>query len=242
MAIGTIPSWLDLPNFVQAMREGAATGLAARRQDTDEAQAADKLQLAYESLAEKEHAANELAQYRMTLESDRQQRAADALAQRTQAAEAIQGYREQLLQSKADALNKRTVHFGPNGEIVSADPAGNFTVIRAATKGTLDPISTTEMHEDVKDIHDIDKKLKNVDPTSQEAVDLMEEKYRARAKIAGYRKQLSPADAILRPSTPAAAATPSPKRVKVKNKDGKIGTIPEDQLDDALSKGYSLVQ
>lgn len=140
IAIGTIPSWLELPNFIQAMREGAATGLAARRQDSDEAQAADRMQLAYEQLAEKERAANELAQNRQAMEEDRQQRAADALAQRTQAALALQQYRQ-------DQANKPDIHFGPQGEVLSADPSGNVKVLRGRDQAPAPLESVTETYK-----------------------------------------------------------------------------------------------
>ncbi len=51
------PSWLNLPNFVAAMREGANVGLSQRQQEREEASAADRLREAYAALESKERIA-----------------------------------------------------------------------------------------------------------------------------------------------------------------------------------------
>jgi hypothetical protein len=64
MALGTIPPWLQPPNFLGAMREGAELGLSQRRQDTEESQTADRLKLAYQQLGAKERMAAAATQAR----------------------------------------------------------------------------------------------------------------------------------------------------------------------------------
>lgn len=131
MAIGTIPSWLELPNFVQAMREGAATGLAARRTDIDESQAADRLQLAYEQLAEKERASNELAAYR-------QQNAANALELRQAQLESLNAYRQQQLENQAKRMEGGSASIVTHPEVPGMqflrNPSGSETPVVRPTK------------------------------------------------------------------------------------------------------------
>jgi hypothetical protein len=48
---------------------------------------------------------------------------------------------------------------------------------------------------------------------------------------------------LVTPSGPAPSmTTPTPKRVRVKSPEGKVGSIPESQLDDALAAGYTEVK
>ena len=59
--------WNIPPNFLGAIQAGAGAGLAARRADLEEQSSGDRLQLAYNQLAEEERQRNEAAKARMQM-------------------------------------------------------------------------------------------------------------------------------------------------------------------------------
>lgn len=115
-----LPEWLNLPNFVAAMRSGAEAGIQARQQDREEASAGDRLRLAYEGLHEKERTAALQIQAR-------QQQASDALAMRSaivnsQLADRADA-RQQQAQHAADVLDATTRHYSDLAKHYAAQDA-----------------------------------------------------------------------------------------------------------------------
>lgn len=105
MSLGTLPPWLQTPNFVGAGEAGLNAALQMRQQNSQRAEAGDRLQLAYDQLASEERRASMLAQ-------NRQEMARAALELRASQAQALQDYREQNLQHRADALEALTGYRG----------------------------------------------------------------------------------------------------------------------------------
>lgn len=88
--MATIAPWLAPLDFLGAARAGAQAGLAAREQDIQQSQSADRLQLAYDTLASQEKRAAQATQAR-------QQLAAASLALRGQQMDMLNQYRQQNL-------------------------------------------------------------------------------------------------------------------------------------------------
>lgn len=91
----TIAPWLHPINFVAAAQAGAASGLGIRRANQEATEAADRLQLAYDSLASNERRSNEATQERMAV-------AKASLALRGQQMDAVRAYHE----NQIDARNR----------------------------------------------------------------------------------------------------------------------------------------
>ncbi len=92
--------WLVPPNFLDAIRSGAGTGLQARgedlrqrEQDIQQAQAADRLQLAYDTLAQQERVRSKEAAEKLAL-------AKATLALRGSQADLLNQYRMKMLQDR----------------------------------------------------------------------------------------------------------------------------------------------
>jgi hypothetical protein len=75
VALGTIPPWLDITpeTFLGAAKAGAQIGTQRRKQDLDTQDAADRLRLAYDSLASQERRASESEQMKLELAKNAQQ-------------------------------------------------------------------------------------------------------------------------------------------------------------------------
>lgn len=95
-----IPPWLAGPDVIGAMSRGAQLGLEQRRESVSESEAADRLKMAYEQMANEERRASELQKYRAD-------QAAMALIQKQQQAEMLNAYRMgqlEVARQKADDL------------------------------------------------------------------------------------------------------------------------------------------
>ena len=101
----TIVPWLHPQNFLGAMEAGTAAGERARATDIAHSEAADRLRLAYDSLAAKEEMAGELAK-------SKQETANAAMQLRAQQAQGLQDYREGLLGAKDKELGIREQRAG----------------------------------------------------------------------------------------------------------------------------------
>ena len=134
MPLSDATPWLNPPNFLAAMEGGARAGLSAREQDFREATtetAADRLRLAYDSLAAQERRASmaSLAKLKMG-EAANAIRAAheDALSQHyktmqdkaNQALENQKAHLELLRNPTPKPLPPGTVQLDASGELVSA--------------------------------------------------------------------------------------------------------------------------
>lgn len=105
------PSWLKRPDYVGAMQSGAAAGIALRRGEQEQAQAADRLRLAYEQLATNEriHAEDEAAKLQLAHAS---------MALRAQQNDALNRYRENTLGARADREARIAEEFGRRQEAI----------------------------------------------------------------------------------------------------------------------------
>jgi hypothetical protein len=122
MALGTIPPWLDITpeTFLGAAKAGAQIGTQRRAQDLEAGQAADRLRLAYDSLASQERRASESEQMKLELAQNAQAlrqsqldavnlRAQERLQQQQEQAQNLGAYRENLLslrQGRGEMLDK----------------------------------------------------------------------------------------------------------------------------------------
>ena len=134
--------WNTPPNFLGAIEAGSQAGLAARREDVAQGQAADRLRLAYDQLASEEAQRNEAMQARMqaqTAANMLRSRNIDMLTQwhqaqtdRQSAADAaLKDYRTQNLAQKLSMASRPTVHFGTEGEVMQRDPStGELTEVK----------------------------------------------------------------------------------------------------------------
>ena len=95
MALGSIPPWLQPQDFVGAARSGAGLGLQRRGQDIEQAQATDRLTLAYNQLQAQEDRAAEQAQQKMQI-------ASMALEQRQALADQALAFKEAQLNNRAN--------------------------------------------------------------------------------------------------------------------------------------------
>lgn len=120
--MATIAPWLHPLDFVGAARAGASAGLQAREQDIQQAQSADRLQLAYDTLASQEKRASQQA-------LARQQLAQASLALRGQQMDMLNQYRQQGLglreqglglqaQREADLQESRKAQMEDRGSIL----------------------------------------------------------------------------------------------------------------------------
>lgn len=136
MAIGSLPPWLSVNpgDFVRAAQAGSALGLQVAQAQNR----ADEFQ-------------REQDFRRWSLEQELRQRAAETAARREQAMrefEMANRYRMEGLNARAESLAERNrhnltmeqrlsessnlpkIHFGPNGEVLSASPEGAISVLR----------------------------------------------------------------------------------------------------------------
>lgn len=109
------PSWVNPPNFLEAIRAGASTGLSLRQQDTQERDTADRLRLAYDQLQSQERRAAQAAQMKLELQQQNLGMKAQQLASQDQ-------YRQSLAEVAKGRLAETTAHNTAMEEI-SADRA-----------------------------------------------------------------------------------------------------------------------
>ena len=230
--------WNIPPNFLGAIQAGAGAGLAARRADLEEQSSGDRLQLAYNQLAEEERQRNEAAQARMQMATaanalrasqiDMLSRYHQGQLQNQQAGEAQRAQiAQQTLAQKLALANRPTVHFGTEGEVIQRDPVtGELTDVKPP-RAKLSRMPSVRVPVDPANL---DK------GTITGSLDDPEIARRLRPAPAA-----APTPGLLdrlfgrgKAAAPAAA-----KRVTVISPDGKRGTIPADQLDDAVSAGYT---
>lgn len=95
--MSVIAPWLHPLNFIDAARAGASLGLQAREQDIQQSQSADRLQLAYDTLASQEKRASQQA-------LARQQLAQASLALRGQQMDMLNQYRQSMLGQREQGL------------------------------------------------------------------------------------------------------------------------------------------
>lgn len=136
---------------------------------------------------------------------------------------------------------------GPGG-------ASPLTQAKPATTKT-DPFALAEYRENLKKIDDLEQQLadtnlddnKRLDVTAhQMRLKVANDKLRASGMVGGTPTPIPSAPVarpIARPAArPAAAAKPSGKRVRVRASNGKTGSIPAEQLEQAKAQGYTLIQ
>jgi hypothetical protein len=100
MSLTGTPAWINPPNYLGAMEAGTAAGQRARAQDISTSEAADRLRLAYDSLAANERMQGQAAQAKLA------QNAA-AMELRQAQMEGLQDYREQQMDARAEALKQQ---------------------------------------------------------------------------------------------------------------------------------------
>ena len=233
--------WNIPPNFLGAIQAGAGAGLAARRADLEEQSSGDRLQLAYNQLAEEERQRNEAAQARMQMATaanalrasqiDMLSRYHQGQLQNQQAGEAQRAQiAQQVLAQKTAQANRPTTHFGTQGEVLQEDPTtGAISVVRPREYqppkiSTFDSQSHAAL---AKQESDLVAQLSGNDlPTAQ--ADAARNKLRnlrwAMTQISGkYAKPPGPATTG---TATSAAATPFAEGQVVRNKkDGKLYKI-----------------
>jgi len=97
---------------------------------------------------------------------------------------------------------------------------------RPQIKGTLDAVTKTQIqlwNDEIKDL----RTSKRIE-TGEAANAIQREIADRQAKI-------------MKAAAGASASAGMPERIRVKSKDGKIGTVPRSQLDQAVKEGYSLL-
>lgn len=99
-----IPSWLQGTDVIGAMSRGASAGLSARSEDDSERNAADRLRLAYDQMAQEERRQSQAAQIH-------QQQTAAALLLKKQQAEMLNTYRQGELATRSAAQALQAKHF-----------------------------------------------------------------------------------------------------------------------------------
>ncbi len=131
--------------------------------------------------------------------------------ERVNQAKALQDYREKT-------LNKPSIHFGTRGEILSASPSGDVSVLRGPEAGTekLDQTTDALMNVDVKRLSELEKAVdkavsEKADP--KQIGDLIASQAYLRSRIAGYRKQHSAADALMAPQSGLPTTNKSPFKI-----------------------------
>lgn len=255
MALAGIPPWLNPPDFVGASRAGAALGLEGRGQDIQVAEAGDRLKLAYDQLEAQEkrdavqeaaklalaHATLQMKKDQMTaLDRYRQQnieaqnlRAQDRLSLSAQRLEDLNKYR-----SDTEALRR---------ELAGKEPTGTFPL---DPNNPFGPKVTGQLSRpEIAPLYQAATAVKPAAPEPASAPGPSLTDYvRAAANLGGFGlggRLLSQSPAAGTTNAPALAPTAgqplvTPKGVRVKSKDGKFGYVPPDQVEDALTEGYTL--
>lgn len=135
-----LPAWVNPPSYLAAMQGGASIGTQLRGQDIAQAEAQDRLALAYQSLAQQEAERDDRARERrdqfaaanalrgrnldMLQQWHQGQLAQEqaSVGQRATAAEMTNKFRQGQLQLGRDKLNQPLFHFGTRGEVTQLDP------------------------------------------------------------------------------------------------------------------------
>lgn len=244
-----IAPWLTPPNFLAAMQAGAQLGLGVRRQDEEESQAGDRLRLAYDQLAANERRAHEAVMAR-------QESAKAALALRAQQMSALESYRQSMIEERkqADALREANQQRLADQFTAREDRITKEFGLRETERGEREKrlgeqfqqkeerlgrlMAATNLERQLTTLTKEREKAEEAASwlhrgTRQRAADLRTKEDALRDRIA---------DLTEKDATPATTPAPKTGRVRVKSPDGKIGTIPSDQLEEAKAAGYTVVQ
>lgn len=225
-----IAPWLTPTDVIGSMSRGASLGLQERSQDTQESEAADRLKLAYDQMASEERRQSDRAAQALLLkqaemaglnayrQGELQNRAAaNAIAQQ-RANDLANHYAALEKQKNASAAASIVTHDEFPGVKFLRQPTGHEQVINS---GELTPSQKLEHTERAYGMMKLGANEFGDEPS--------------------YQARTNAAAAILKEVAPKTGAK-STGRVRVKSPDGKVGTIPADQLDDAVSAGYEKVQ
>lgn len=240
--MATIAPWIVPPNFLGAMEAGTAAGQRERAQGASEREAADRLRYAYDSLAAKEQQSSELAAQKHEL-------ARAAMELRAQQMQGLQDYREGMLGAKDRELGIREQR------------AGDLYGYRNALLG----LKTDKLTQAQQATEALRTARAESDAWRQKVAEgglAVREAEEARKVAADAQKAAGQMDWSKMLTEPASAPKkslwnrlfggdetgtvqpilPGTTRIRVKSPDGKIGSIPEEQLDDALAAGYEKVE
>lgn len=148
----TIAPWLMQSNPLEMARSGASLGLQMRGQDIEQAQAGDRLRLAYDQLAAEERqrarevqTRQELAAATMSLKAqqlrDLMQHRQELEAVAMQRQKDLANYQQGVLREKAiaDELRNRGIHFAPGGEVLKVGEDGTVEQLRPPTEKPKKP-------------------------------------------------------------------------------------------------------
>lgn len=258
MALG---NWNQGVNFMEAIRSGAGLGAQLRGQDIAEAEAGDRLQLAYNQLAEQERAAGERAR----LAHENQQaalalRAAQAssmeqyrrdqikareeqLGQAASAAQALQQYRRDTL-TATGARDVDRALYQDRMATAAEERAGIGSTPFSPTEVTL-PSGRQAAQLGPRRFQlypDPDLWMKQTDyrtvASELAKTDPSDPRY---AQLLQQKTKLGE-QLKIHHKTKAKAATQKPGKVYVTDPDGNPGWIPEGELDQAIEEGYSPVE
>lgn len=165
---------------------------------------------------------------------------------------AQQGYQRDLQSGmpQADALAKwaPSLFFQPGVQVTPGTMASFIRAVRPqpVKAPTANPIDVTEARGIVSEMGKIQSALDD-NPTGSVADDNRGKLQYLRGQLeairAKYNTNAAP-PAPQRPQTRTAVSAPAGQgeRIRVRSKDGKIGTIPASQLDEALAAGYTRAQ
>lgn len=165
---------------------------------------------------------------------------------------AQQGYQRDLQSGmpQADALAKwaPSLFFQPGVQVTPGTMASFIRAVRPqpVKAPTANPIDVTEARGIVSEMSKIQSALDD-NPTGSVADDNRGKLQYLRGQLEAIRAKYNTpaaAPAPQRPQTRTAVSAPAGQgqRIRVRSKDGKIGTIPASQLDEALAAGYTRAQ
>lgn len=124
-----VAPWLHPPDFLGAMEAGSAAGTRQRAQAASESEAADRLRLAYDSLASHEKMQNETAQAKMAANEAAMDLRRSQMEGLQDYREKQAGFRQQALDTAADSLQERTRHDVSMEEARAAVKSGQATIV-----------------------------------------------------------------------------------------------------------------
>jgi hypothetical protein len=243
-----IAPWLVPPNYSAIMEAGAQTGLAVRRQTESEADAGDRLRLAYDTLAAQERRAAQAA-------ADRKELTHASLALRAQQADAMNAYRMGSLQAREESearhrdnmtrlagqfqqtLAERQAReerlgsqFQTKEDAVNARAEDRLNYLKDFRANQLPPAARALLNADVSELRGIETKLSKTEPhkgiiptifgtsNTKELADLNKRATELRERIA---TQYGPTTSTGTAPGGAAPAAGGPKEVIRLTKDGR---------------------